>query len=351
MLEENEIIENEIEIPGSQSESDDLRATIKDAFKTVNESKEVSVEDKPATAARSRDETGKFAKTEVKTDKPDTTVAQKTQELKDVKREIKAPASWKSEARAKWETLPDDIRAEVARREEETHSIISRHDDDRAFAKQLKEVINPYMPLIQSEGGTPAGAVRDLLNTAYVLRTGSPQQKATLLRQVAQQYGVDLSQGAQTQQVPNDPIVQQLYQKVAQLEGTLTNAERAKQQQEQSAINQQIQAFASDPKNVHFEAVKPHMAALLQSGLAKDMEDAYEQAIYARPDIRSTFLEQRNAESETKRVAEAKVKADAARKAGSSVVGSPGVAVPNIGKTDRSLRDEIAANFKAVYHG
>ena len=94
------------------------------------------------------------------------------------------------------------------------------------------------------------------------------------------------------------------------------------------------------------------MAALLKDGLAKDLQDAYDQAVYARPDIRSTLLEQQLAEKEAKRVADAKAKADAARKASGSVTGSPGATAPSKSNVpERSLREELVANLAAARNG
>lgn len=254
------------------------------------------------------------------------------------------PLSWSSAVKEKWATLPPEVQAEISKREKEVERGFTKNDEERNLGKNMKEVITPYMPMIQAEGGTPVAAVRDLLNTAYVLRTGNPQQKAQLLHQVARQYGVDLGQVSPAQ-TNVDPQYAALQQQVQTLTMTVEQERALKQQQEQSSLTSQIEAFASDPSNAHFETVKAHMASLLQSGLAKDLKDAYDQAVYANPQTRSTLLEAQKAEYEAKRLAEQKAKADKARRASSSVKGGVGSSSPSAGK-EMTLREEIAAQFE-----
>lgn len=311
----------------------DLRGEIENAIKEVKE-KEAPDEVREEKPAKQRDETGKFAKKEV-VDKP-----------VDETPKTVAPQSWKAEYKDKFATLPPEIQAEIMRREEEVDKTIKNQDEERLFGKQLKETITPYLPIIQAEGGTPATAVKDLLNTAYVLRTGTPEQKRNLILRTAQQYGVDLTQVSQ--QSDADPQVQALYQKIESLEGRLTQQDMSREQQERAAIQSEIDAFASNPDHRHFETVKADIAALLNGGRATDLKDAYQKAVWANPDTRSALL----AEQEAKRVAEIKAKADAARKAGSSVTGSPGATAPKVAKVqDRGLREELEANFRAAMSG
>jgi hypothetical protein len=79
------------------------------------------------------------------------------------------------------------------------------------------------------------------------------------------------------------------------------------------------------------------------------MQEAYDMACHAIPDVRSTILTRQTAEADAKRAAEAKAKADAKRRAAGSISGSPGSPVsttttaPNL-----SLRDELRANLRAA---
>lgn len=262
----------------------------------------------------------------------------------------KAPQSWNAAERAHWEKIPPEVRAVIQRREEEAHRGITQLGQDASFGKKLRDVITPYLPIIRAEGGDEAGAVRDLLQTAYVLRTANADQKVQLFRQLAGQFGVDLSAAAQG--VPQvDPQVQALRQELAQVRGHQAAVQQQQHQQVEVQAQQVIDAFAADPKNEFYDQVKPLMGQLLVSGQAQTMQEAYEQACWATPGVRSTLTQRQTAEADAKRAAEAKAKADAKRRAAGSVQGSPGgnaAAAASAANPNLSLRDELRAQFRAA---
>jgi hypothetical protein len=266
-----------------------------------------------------------------------------------VESKAKAPQSWSATEKAHWDKIPAEVQAVIARREEEAHRGITALGQDAALGKKLKDVINPYLPMIRAEGGTEEGAVRDLLQTAYTLRTGTPQQKAEVMQHVARLYGVDLSVAAQGAPQVN-PEVQSLRQEIAQLRGYLGNAEQQQHQHIQGQAQAIIETFAADPKNEFYEQVKPLMAHLLVGGQAKDMQEAYDMACHANPDVRSTILTRSQADAEAKRAAEAKAKADAKRKAAGSISGSPAgtVSTTTTANQNLSLRDELRQAMRAA---
>lgn len=332
-------------------ELDNEQETVIEPIETVAPAETVE----PPKALSVRDEI-KRAKKEVKekheTSEPDTkqkapkdkTVVANPVVSQEVQKPVDAPKSWTPAAKAKFATLDPELQKYVLSREDDVHKTISRQDEERQFGKTLKDVIAPYMATITAEGGTPEKAVKDLLNTAYVLRTGTPQQKFQLIHQVARQYGVNLG----TQPQPMNQELHSLQSQVQQLTSKLQERETYQQQQEQATVQSKIQEFSADPKNAHFEEVKAHMAALLSGGVAKDLQDAYDQAVWARPELRSTLLQSQQAEAEAQRKVEAKAKYDAARKAGSSVSGAPGKIADAKADANLSLRDQIRANLRAA---
>ncbi|UJH75046.1 hypothetical protein L0U95_24215 (plasmid) [Burkholderia cenocepacia] len=262
----------------------------------------------------------------------------------------KPPQSWNAAERAHWEKIPAEVQAVITRREEEAHRGITKLGQDAAYGQKLRDVINPYLPIIRAEGGDEAGAVRDLLQTAYVLRTANPDQKVELFRQLAGQFGVDLSAAAQgVREV--DPELAALRQELTQVRGYLASTEQQQHQQVEASAQQMIDAFAADPKNEFYEQVKPLMGQLLVSGQAQTMQDAYDQACWATASVRSTLMQRQQADADAKRAAEVKTRADAKRRAGGSVSGAPTAPVAATASTaaqNLSLRDELRANFRAA---
>lgn len=270
----------------------------------------------------------------------------------------KAPDGWSAAAKAEWDKLPPTVQADIARREAEVHKGFTKQDDERNFGREMQKTVAPYLATIQAEGGNPVLAVQTLLNTAHILRHANPAQKAQHFAQIARQYGVDLRHVAgvlTAPATPPDPIqaaidarLAPLQQKLAAFEGARTAEQEQAQAQQQAVLATEITAFGADPKNTHFEQVKPAMAALLSTGAANDLRDAYDKAVWSDPTIRSTLLLQQQNAAEEERKATIRAKTEAAQRASGSVPGGPGATAIVAAAVKRSLRDEVTANFHAA---
>jgi hypothetical protein len=259
------------------------------------------------------------------------------------------PTSWSASAKAEFEKLPAIVREAISKREAEVHKGFTSLDEDRNLGKQVKEVVSPYLAMIQAEGGTPATAMKVLLNSAYLLRRGTPQQKLALVSQMCSEYGIPVQALTQFASHPRQapaPVPQQQVQAPISREDI---ASIVQQEQHRGRLQSEIAAFQSDPANQHFEQVKSHMAHLLLNGLATDLKGAYEQACWANSEIRSSLMAEQQKAAQDKQRREIQQKSTAARHAGGSVSGGPGASNPSSGApSNRSLRDEIAANFRAA---
>lgn len=345
------------------SGNDDLRTQLQNAFKEARETEvetEKPVETDAQKAERVRDEQGRFAKAEAeKAEKVEIKAEVKAEIEKpaeiDPKAEVKAevkdepkrapapPNGWSAEAKAKWHELPPEVMSAIAQRESDLGRAAGKMDEERAIGRDFQKIFQPYMPVLQAEGTTPQQAVASLLNTAYILRQGSPQQKKSALLETAKQFGIDLTPepNAQVRQV--SPELSAIQQELAQLKGQLTTRETQAQSESEAQMRQAIDAFAADPANAYFAEVKADMAALLSGGRAKDLKTAYDMACWARPDVRTSILAQQRADDERKR----KETADEARRKAISVTGAPGsTAAPGV--SERSLRQELEANMAAA---
>lgn len=265
-------------------------------------------------------------------------------EDKVVENKVDAPISLSGAIKAKWHELPADVQAEWKKREDDIHRMMTAKEGELNLGRSIKEIATPYEAVIRSEGGTVEGAFKDLLNTAYVLRTGSPQQKAQLILQTAQQFGVDLSPHFSGQQQGN-PLasLQQEIQHLRQQADPARIKSQLQEEMDRDRINGEIQAFAANPANVHFNAVKSTMGSLISSGRAKDLPEAYEMAIWSDPSIRSDLLKAQAAQEAEKKKTEMAAKKNAA----ASVAGSPGLASPNANAPQKSIEDEIRDQMRA----
>jgi len=298
---------------------------------------------------RARDESGRFTKAEREAKQAQATEKQagKQPEQAEVP-PLEMPASLKREFGDKWKSLPRDVQEFWADREKTIHQGFTKMDDERSFAKNMREVITPYQAMIQAEGSDPITATKTLLNFAYTMRHGSQDQKLALFDSMCDLYNLNRQDiyNRWTGNAPRtDPQVSALQQELNALKGQITQEQQFRQQAEDGQVNATIDDFASQPGHEHFEAVRYEMGLLLKEGIANDMEDAYQRAIWANPSIRSTLTAEQTQADQTKRVAEAAAKVQQARKAGSSVVGAPGGNVQSPGKATGSIRDMLSSAF------
>lgn len=245
----------------------------------------------------------------------------------------RAPNSWKPAIREHWANLPPEVRAEVSRRELEVQQTLSQTAQVRRFAQDFAQTINPYSHLIRAQGSTPLQAVNNLMGTAARLMQGNQQEKATTVAEIIANYGIDiqvldqvLSNGtynpgnapSQTQAVPTwaKPIF-----------GFMDNLQRMQEQRQLQIQQEADQAIQQLEQRPFFEDVREDMADLMETaanrGRVLTMEQAYEKAIALNPEISKIVEQRKRAETSRNPVSEAAATLARARKAASSVKGSP----------------------------
>lgn len=342
--------------------------TIRETFRKLNpEAKaEIAPEDpnkpvveKKFTAERARDPaTGKFIETpEEKAAADKAAAAAKPAETPVVgdPRHAKAPTSWKGPAQAEWDKMSPAARAEVHRREEDFHKGIQLYKGKADTFDILHAEIQPYEAMIRAANTNPQAVIRDFFNTAYQLKTGTPESKIDTLLNIADSYGVDLSllPVVQEKRAAGQPIIapemSKLQQEFNQLKGTLEQQQAQQKQRleaEERAAFETVQAelaqFAA--KNPHYEAVKLVMASLIESGQAKDPQDAYDKATWAVPEVRAKLV----AEQEAATRKQAAEKAAAARKASATNVVTRGTPPAAAAPTTGTMEDTIRATLRKL---
>ena len=245
------------------------------------------------------------------------------------------PKSLKLEMKAHWEKAPPELRQAIAQREADFERGITNYKSRDAEAKAITDLFQPYEWMLRNENATPATAIAPLLQTAALLRTGTPQQKSQAVAQMIQQFQIPLDQVASHfngQPQPQDNHYNQLAQQVQQLTQHITQSQYEAQKQNESRALSVIQQFAADPANAHFEAVQDRMLTLLQAphilgdtGLMSEREKlqlAYDTAIRLDPAISQQMFAQQQqnlqAQNQTQRAKAAAVQIKGAPSAGLS---------------------------------
>lgn len=326
-----------------------LEDTIRDAMRVDNNDNTPAIASKPDAT---RDESGKFAaKQPETTSKRDTlSLPEKTGEVNAAVAPsvsenaiasaptVKPPSGWNTQMREKFSTLPPEVQSYISQRDSEIEKKITSQDEDRLLGKKVNEMANPYLPTIRAEGATVEKAFQDYLQTAHVLRQGTDFQKAQSIAAVMQQFkvspqallsilqGSNVVQGNTSQLGMHNPAIETLQQRIDRLEAEQQAVVQQRQAQEQHSLQSQIEDFAAKPGHEHFETVRNLMGTLLESGQAADLDDAYDRAIYATPEIRSSLVTANQRAEQDKRLTEQQARTEAARRAGGSVSGGPGAA-------------------------
>ena len=254
------------------------------------------------------------------------------------------PKSLRLELKDHWEKAPPELQQAFAQRDADYEKGISQYKQRDAEVRAITEQFAPYEWILRNEGSTPAQAIGPLLQTAALLRTGTPQQKSQAVAQMIQQFQIPLDQvaayfGGETPP-QQDSHYNQLAQQVQQLTQHITQSQYEAQKQNENRALSVIQQFASDPANAHFEAVQDRMLSLLQApqvlGDVSHMSEreklqvAYDTAVRLDPQLaQSLYAQQQQNYAAQNQVQKAK-------QAAVQVRGAPGGAVSGpVSQTDR----------------
>lgn len=252
--------------------------------------------------------------------------------------DLKAPASWKVGVREEWANLPQPVKEEVLRREKNVADILQQTAGYRKVAEEFQQMVHPFEPLIASRNKAPMDAVKELLNTVAGLSLGTAQQKAQIIANTINQYGIDIAtlDGLLSGQAP-DPqasqIEQLLNQRLAPMQDFMSQVQQSQaayQQQVASSVDADVASFASSHE--FYDDVRMDMADLIelaaQRGESLTLEDAYNRALAVHPEITQVISGRRQQQTAAQRQQQIAQKQAAASSVPSIGPGSSGAGAP-----------------------
>ena len=283
--------------------------------------------DEPKIAPSERDDRGKFNKKELNEEASETEEALWK----------RPPTSWKKEYHEAWQSADPRFQQYAWQREEEMRRGIEPLKSKAAFADEINQVLDPYLPTIQQLGINPSKAIEGLLRADHTLRTSPPEVRRAYMMQLANAYGVDIGNGqgmpkGQTQQSV-DPNYYMLQNELQNIRGEVTSWKQQQERAIDESILSEINVFAD--KAEHFEEVRPAMIQLLQSGVSETLEDAYNKAIRLDDQLFESIQGRRQAETDARKRASADKAAKAAKAAAVSVRSSTPGTQPKAKAQDR----------------
>lgn len=251
------------------------------------------------------------------------------------------PASWKKDYHEAWTTADPKLKEYAWKREEEMKAGVQPLLSKAQYADQMQQAIEPYMQNIRGLGLEAPQAVKALMEADNVLRNGSAQQKQQYFAQLAQQYGINMGD---VQIAPTDPNFYAMQNQVAQMRGEMLNYKQQQENAQNEVLLSEINQFQA--KAEYFEEARPTMIQLLNSGVAQDLDDAYQKAIRLDNDLFTKHQQASQGAADAAKRDASNRAAKAARAAAVSVKSStPGAATNTKAQDRRTLLSEQFDNL------
>lgn len=331
--------------PAGPSMDDTARETYRAVMESGDMPEEIA-DDKAVTEkpARTRGADGRFAKGEEPAPANTADPAEPAEQTQ-TKPHDAYPNTWGKDLAETWKTLPENVRQQIHKREQDMHNGIRQYRDAAGFGQQMAQEMLPYQQIMREKGVTPQGVVRDIMKSLHTMVTGSEESKAQTFLQLAQSYGINLDTVMSLgQRSPSQaaPDLAPVLQRVQQIETRISQADQQRAEAERAEDDRAVNAFLNDPKNEHAQTVRQQMSSLLLSGQAKDLADAYSQAIWLHPEVRAKLLEKQETERRKKEAEEAA----AARKAAAANVTRRGT--PPAPNKPGSMEDTARAIYRRL---
>ncbi|MFF0919860.1 hypothetical protein ACFYE8_09150 [Rhizobium leguminosarum] len=245
----------------------------------------------------------------------------------------RVPPGWSAEAKAQFATLPGEVQAAIAKREQEV--------DNGFRVLQDYKGLEEFTPLIRQAGMTHADVMRRAIDWEKALI----HDPVNTVVHVARMAGVNLhalvngQMGEVLQRNPQQAGPQQggPQPRSINVEATVEHVLRKRD------TETQVDAFLSDPANAHADDVLDDMIALINAGRASSLQDAYDAACWMRPDIRRQLISQTAQAPVHQQQAQRAAAADQARRASRSISGSsaPGPTRDAARGQPTSIRDSL----------
>lgn len=298
---------------------------------------------------------------------PQQPVQQQTQKQPAAIDPNRVPDSWRSEAKAQWATLPPTVKAEINKREADYrngHATLRQEIESNKghveFSRQLGEAVTPYIQGLQGKGVNIREAFTDGAKLVSVLHLGTNDERVAALRHIVKHFGIKIPAPGQapaqdqTNQQPA-PAAQAQVQpqqfRDPRVDSLLAERQQAQQREQQAQAAERaklIDDFIADPANEHFGLVYEDMAKLIETGMAKDMSEAYEKAVRLNPAAFAAVQskqEQKRREEAAKAAEEARRAAGAPRSSGKPANFQP----PEQNVTPKNKRDNTITQHVKQY--
>jgi hypothetical protein len=213
------------------------------------------------------------------------------------------------------------------------------------FREQYQQHIGPFEQVFRQQGVEPLQGLNNIVRAAVPLYTGSAQDRVGVIAGLIRDFKVDI--GMLDSALSGQAIPQQaqpaydpgMIARQAQ-EAVKRELQQYQQQAAQRTAAEQLSAFeATEPE--FFDDLRDDMSRLLESGFAKDYNDAYNKAQLLNPTV-ARVIEQRKAAASVNG-------AQRAQAAASSVKAQPAIGIAATQERDR--RGDLEDAWNKIHGG
>lgn len=265
--------------------------------------------------------------------------------------ETGAPKTWTKGALETWATIPPRAQQEILKREEDFMKGIQGYKAAADVGIAYSKVAEPYAPILAAEKIDPVQLFQSFAANHYLLTRGTPAQKIELAANMLSGYNIPLPEllNFMADNLPDeivDPKVAALEKELNDIKSSLSAGQKAEQDKVGERIAKEIEDFSKDPAHPYFDEVAEDIQRLFASGMANNLAEAYEKAVFANPTTRQKEIDRLTAERTSAVSAETQTRKDkVARLTADNVTALPKSrdgTVP-VGSIDDTLSETMAA--------
>lgn len=355
--------------------ADDILKDIQDSIAELNEPEveatqalEVEAPEVEATQApevetgRERDANGRFtAKSDTQTEETATDETQTQTAAPSA-----PPPGWSVKSKTDWANLPQHIRDDIVKREQEVNNGFAQLRDYRD--------LRPYAEQARRSGTTLSRALEQYTRIEGILNSNfeaglavlcqnqgmTEAQAGQLFAKLAQKYGAQAPAAAGQEADPIrdvlSPFLTPLQQELTNLRQQINLREQAHQRASEESLVTAIDAFSRDPANLYFNDLAETISRLFESGMveitgnhSQDLRAAYNMAMWHHPEVRQTLIDQQINGRQAKSVEAVNKAKQASKSVGSGR--APATVITDERPGGKSGADDILADVRAAYAG
>lgn len=302
---------------------------------------------------RARDEKGRFAPKDQVSDEATEKVVAQPQERAQLQPQaapepppgetIQPPHSLSAAVKAVWPQLPKEAQQEYARLEESFQKGKAEWAQKAEKFNRYEELVSPHRNRLSLAGTDEFRYVQGLITADEMLRGPNASQA---LGEIARMYGLNVPQAnpqdaGRPQWDPSAQVLPQVAALQQQLQNLVEDKENAAKQQALSEVEtfRNAKDETGNLRHLYFDNVKDLMHALLSSGQAESLEDAYERAARAHPEV-------------WKLMQPPKAAPPPGKPAGKQITGAPAPGSrPNGALNGNQIEDDVRSAFRELSGG